>query len=87
VLYYKAGGAEGSRTPDLLIANEALYQLSYDPSHRAKVSKERRGKSSALDDSMEFHQPVSQTVSFIRIVFGTNIRLGFLAEIWRLIEV
>jgi hypothetical protein len=30
----KAGGAEGSRTPDLLIANEALYQLSYDPSRR-----------------------------------------------------
>jgi hypothetical protein len=27
------GGAEGSRTPDLLIANEALYQLSYDPIH------------------------------------------------------
>ncbi len=27
----KAGGAEGSRTPDLLIANETLYQLSYDP--------------------------------------------------------
>ena len=26
-----AGGAEGSRTPDLLIANETLYQLSYDP--------------------------------------------------------
>ena len=28
----KDGGAEGSRTPDLLIANETLYQLSYDPS-------------------------------------------------------
>ena len=27
------GGAEGSRTPDLLIANETLYQLSYDPIH------------------------------------------------------
>ena len=27
------GGAEGSRTPDLLIANETLYQLSYDPNH------------------------------------------------------
>ncbi len=27
-----AGGAEGNRTPDLLIANETLYQLSYDPS-------------------------------------------------------
>ena len=25
------GGAEGNRTPDLLIANEPLYQLSYDP--------------------------------------------------------
>ena len=25
------GGAEGNRTPDLLIANETLYQLSYDP--------------------------------------------------------
>ena len=29
------GGAEGSRTPDLLIANEALYQLSYGP-HAAR---------------------------------------------------
>ena len=25
----KAGGAEGNQTPDLFIANEALYQLSY----------------------------------------------------------
>ena len=29
------GGAEGSRTPDLLIANEALYQLSYGPRTKA----------------------------------------------------
>jgi hypothetical protein len=27
----KDGGAEGSRTPDLLIANQSLCQLSYDP--------------------------------------------------------
>ena len=27
----KIGGAEGDRTPDLLIANEALSQLSYGP--------------------------------------------------------
>ena len=77
-----------TKISQLLIANEALYQLSYDPSHRARVSEERRGKSSALDDfQMEFHQPMSQTASFIRIVFGTNIRLGFLAEIRRPIEV
>src|SRR5438477_4697149 len=28
------GGAEGDRTPDLLIANEALSQLSYGPVRR-----------------------------------------------------
>src|SRR5262245_46822744 len=28
---FVAGGAEGGRTPDLLIANEALSQLSYGP--------------------------------------------------------
>ena len=33
----KDGGAEGSRTPDLLIANETLYQLSYDPSLAART--------------------------------------------------
>jgi hypothetical protein len=27
----RVGGAEGDRTPDLLIANEALSQLSYGP--------------------------------------------------------
>jgi hypothetical protein len=27
----KNGGAKGSRTPDLVIANDALYQLSYGP--------------------------------------------------------
>jgi hypothetical protein len=26
------GGAVGNRTPDLVIANDALYQLSYSPS-------------------------------------------------------
>jgi hypothetical protein len=28
---WKDGGAEGVRTPDLLNAIQALYQLSYDP--------------------------------------------------------
>ena len=27
----KDGGAEGNRTPDLVIANDALSQLSYGP--------------------------------------------------------
>jgi len=29
--WHLAGGAEGNRTPDLLIANEALSHLSYGP--------------------------------------------------------
>jgi hypothetical protein len=33
------GGAEGGRTPDLLIANEALSQLSYGP---AKMQLRRK---------------------------------------------
>ncbi len=28
---FETGGAEGNRTPDLLIANEALSHLSYSP--------------------------------------------------------
>src|SRR5437868_11046958 len=28
---HKIGGGKGIRTPDLLIANETLYQLSYTP--------------------------------------------------------
>ena len=36
------GGAEGSRTPDLLIANETLYQLSYDPIPRLLLWNKNR---------------------------------------------
>ena len=34
--HLQTGGADRDRTCDLLIANETLYQLSYDPSQRAK---------------------------------------------------
>ena len=30
------GGREGARTPDLLVANEALSQLSYSPTDTAR---------------------------------------------------
>ena len=38
------GGAEGNRTPDLLIANEALSQLSYSPIPRAATASVARGR-------------------------------------------
>src|SRR5262245_12875724 len=41
----KSGGAEGDRTPDLLIANEALSQLSYGPAERAPASAPDRAVS------------------------------------------
>ena len=31
---FRCGGAEGIRTPDLLIANETRYQLRHSPMHR-----------------------------------------------------
>ena len=34
----RIGGGKGIRTPNLLIANETLYQLSYTPKIDAKVS-------------------------------------------------
>ncbi len=42
------GGAEGNRTPDLLIANEALSQLSYSPALRRRTMlKPRRRRQGA----------------------------------------
>ena len=35
------GGAERNRTADLLIANEALYQLSYGPQEGAELGARR----------------------------------------------
>jgi hypothetical protein len=35
---FSSYGAEGDRTPDLLIANEALSQLSYSPTKDAKTT-------------------------------------------------
>ena len=32
----RGGGAEGNRTPDLVIANDALSQLSYSPGPRRR---------------------------------------------------
>src|SRR5436853_7574059 len=41
-------GGKGIRTPDLLIANETLYQLSYTPEDEDKLLRRSRFSSSAL---------------------------------------
>lgn len=42
------GGAEGNRTPDLLIANEALYHLSYGPKERRRYGPFGRASSGVV---------------------------------------
>jgi hypothetical protein len=32
----KTGGPEGDQTPDLVVANDALYQLSYRPARKGR---------------------------------------------------
>ena len=35
----QSGGAEETRTPDFLLAKEALYQLSYGPKRLRRLGK------------------------------------------------
>ena len=42
------GGADRNRTCDLLIANETLYQLSYDPIHQCSDTDSLRTSGPAL---------------------------------------
>ena len=50
------GGAEGSRTPDLVIANDALYQLSYGPDRQAgaEISGASGGCQRVAEESLAF---------------------------------
>ena len=57
------GGAEGNRTPDLVIANDALSQLSYGPAQVA-----------AIYETAEF--PVKQTTGSRRCLRATGLRPG-----------
>ena len=54
------GGAEGVRTPDLLNAIQALYQLSYDPIRGGEKFKTLPGF-------------VKGILNFCRVVFKTGI--------------
>ena len=45
----KSGGAEGNRTPGLVIANDALYQLSYGPIGDEKWTRRKLMSSRKLD--------------------------------------
>jgi hypothetical protein len=42
-------GGKGIRTPDLLIANETLYQLSYTPLRQRRLSRSKKFSSSIVE--------------------------------------
>jgi hypothetical protein len=64
-----SGGPKGSRTPDLLAASQALYQLSYGPvfvqvrggSRPARVFEQRSERSSL--DSKRYHWEIAVGVT------------------------
>ena len=54
----KTGGAEGVRTPDLLNAIQALYQLSYDPNtweSKSKAVEPKLSKGFSLPSAIGFN--------------------------------
>ncbi len=53
----KDGGAEGTRIPDLLNANQAFYQLNYRP----EESDERTGEDFTKCSSEESFSPAAQS--------------------------
>ena len=62
----QTSGAEGSRTPDLSVANAALSQLSYGPftgSPATRPSRRSRGLPTGLPMGATGLEPVTSTMS------------------------
>src|SRR5689334_8407060 len=53
------GGAEGDRTPDLLIANEALSQLSYSPPRSAVTGRIKPAEPPVKQTALKWGFPTS----------------------------
>ena len=72
------GGAEGVRTPDLLNAIQALYQLSYDPvQSENNVSWRNRNCQNEIQGSLTLHKPSSASSSGILPIILPHMILPF----------
>ena len=77
---YKNGGAEEIRTPDILLAKQALYQLSYSPKdlepftlfHFIRTVKERVFRSLKTELCNSIHQSSQQAGMFDRTGIHTE---------------
>src|ERR1044071_7025847 len=54
------GGGKGIRTPDLLIANETLYQLSYTPAKAKIISRSDKISAMILRDCNSRPRSINQ---------------------------
>ena len=53
---FEGSGGEGTRTPDLLLAKQVLYQLSYTPNaHPSAYREERASKWAQVDSNYRPH--------------------------------
>ena len=66
------GGAEGDRTPDLVIANDALSQLSYGPAPNPCRGGPRPSRSEALSGAFRPMQQLSHGSPQPGETAGTN---------------
>src|SRR5438445_8320391 len=57
-------GGKGIRTPDLLIANETLYQLSYTPKIGERLSRRSQLSSSIVRPSSESTEILKESLGF-----------------------
>jgi YggT family protein len=71
------GGAEGNRTPDLLIANEALYHLSYGPKERRRYGPRARSSSGVLTAPCQRPSGAARSSSVRTETHGPIINLVF----------
>ena len=88
------GGADRDRTCDLLIANETLYQLSYDPIHQDRTRNTLKGNFAERNSVLQWLQSFFQQCLFLRpvgqlqgrrLAGGRHLRPGFLERIDHLI--
>ena len=71
------GGAEENRTPDLLIANETLYQLSYSPARESPADAIAMFGQAGMEDEIDLSRKAKSKRSPARLTaFGAIAMLG-----------
>ena len=71
---FTVGGAKGTRTPDLLVANETRYQLRHSPAETGRADQHRDFTTSGGGGLLRFCQLLAGRRN--RLGFGGRWRVG-----------